>query len=754
MEIIDWLGEDNKLGLDIWEKKYKYDGETFEAWLNRVSGGDKALKEMIMNKEFIFAGRILSNRGLSKIGRKITYSNCYVIAPPEDNIESIFETAKKLARTYSYGGGCGVDISKLRPRGAEVNNSAKFTTGSISFMDLYNMTTDIIGQRGRRGALMISIDVNHPDIEDFIKIKSDLTKIQKANISVRVDETFMKAVVDGLKYETEFIVRDTGEVIRKTIDARKLFKELAVQNWRFAEPGVLFWDRIRKWNLLSEDEEFEYAGTNPCAEEPLPAGGSCLLGSLILPTFVNEEDEFDYERLSSAVEKSVRALNDVLDEGLPLHPLEEQRESVKNWRQIGLGVLGVGDLLIKMRLKYGTSESLDFCDKVAKTIIDSALRASALLAKDYGTYPKYKKEKILQSKFLLENASEETLKLIEEYGLRNSQLLTIAPTGSIGTMLQISTGIEPNFAFSYTRKTESLHGEDVYYKVFIPIAQKYMEKNRIENEIDLPEYFVTAQNLNPHDRIKMQGVWQRRIDASISSTINLVNKVSVEEVQQLYIEAWRNGLKGMTIYRAGCDREGILTVEKSPEKVLEDKLNSIPRGKLKPIAADTIYYPTTMRIGCGKLKVMIGYSPTERAIQDLYVIRSGTGGCEKNIQAVAIYMSGILRLGGNLFMLENAIEGVSGCTSFAVARTKNQNVSQGSTCPSAILNILKKFEKDMGLDAHEQAIKKLDEEEKEEQEIKEESDKKLLMHCPECGAPLEVTGGCYSCRNCGYSKCE
>ncbi|WP_101475115.1 adenosylcobalamin-dependent ribonucleoside-diphosphate reductase [Fusobacterium sp.] len=753
MEIINWLGKDNKLGLDIWEKKYKYDGETFEAWLNRISGGDHELKEMLINKEFIFAGRILSNRGLAKLGRKITYSNCYVITPPEDNIESIFETAKKLARTYSYGGGCGVDISKLRPKGAEVNNSAKYTTGSISFMDLYNMTTDVIGQKGRRGALMISIDVNHPDIEDFIKIKSDLTKIQKANISVRVDENFMKAVIDGLKYETEFFVKDTGEVIRKAVDARKLFKELAVQNWRFAEPGILFWDRISKWNLLSEDDEFEYAGTNPCAEEPLPAGGSCLLGSLILPTFING-DKFDFERLQVAVTKSVKALNNVLDEGLPLHPLEEQRESVKNWRQIGLGVLGVGDLLIKMKLKYGSQESLEFCDKVAKTIIDSALKASALLAKDFGTYPKFKKESILKSEFLLENASSETIELIKKYGLRNSQLLTIAPTGSIGTMLQISTGIEPNFAFSYTRKTESLHGEDVFYKVFIPIAKKYMDEHNIENEDNLPEYFVTAQNLNPHDRIKMQGVWQKRIDASISSTINLVNKVSVEEVEQLYIEGWKNGLKGMTIYRAGCDREGILTVEKSSDKTLENRIKTIPRGKLKPIATDTIYYPNTMKIGCGKLKVMIGYSPTERAIQDIYVIRSGTGGCEKNIQAVAIYMSGILRLGGNLFMLENAIEGVSGCTSFAVARTKNQDISQGSTCPSAILNILKKFEKDMGLDAHEQAMKKIDEEEKEELEIKEEVDKKMKMNCPECGASLEITGGCYSCRNCGYSKCE
>lgn len=754
MDIVSWLGKDNKLGMDIWEKKYKYDGETFNEWLERVSGGDQELKEMIANKEFIFAGRILSNRGLYKLGRKITYSNCYVIAPPEDNLESIFDTAKKLARTYSYGGGCGVDISKLRPKGSEVNNSAKYTTGSISFMELYNLTTDIIGQKGRRGALMISIDVNHPDVSEFISIKSDLNKIQKANISVRVDANFMKAVIEGLQFVTEFLVEDTGEVITKEIDARKLFKELARQNWKFAEPGILFWDRISKWNLLSEDEEFEYAGTNPCAEEPLPAGGSCLLGSLILPAFV-EGKEFNFDRLASAVQKSVKALNDVLDEGLPLHPLEEQRESVRDWRQIGLGILGVGDLLIKLGLKYGSTESLEFCDNIAKVIVDNALKASALLAKDFGAYPKYKADKVLKSEFLLENASIETLELIEKYGLRNSQLLTIAPTGSIGTMLETSTGIEPNFAFSYVRKTESLHGEDVFYKVFIPIAKKYMEENNITDEEDLPEYFVTAQNLNPYDRIKMQGIWQKRIDASISSTINLVNKVSVEEVEKLYLEAWKNGLKGMTIYRAGCDREGILTVTpKAEEKTEEMKLPVMPRGELKPIAPDTIYYPTTMRIGCGKLKVMIGYSPSERAIQDLYVIRSGVGGCEKNIQAVAIYMSGILRLGGNLFMLEKAIAGVSGCTSFAVARSKNQEISKGNTCPSAILNILKNFEKDMGLDAHEKAIQKIDEEERKEIEEISEREADYVTRCPECGEIIDVTGGCYTCRSCGFSKCE
>jgi ribonucleoside-diphosphate reductase alpha chain len=194
MTVQEWLGTDNQLGIDIWEKKYRYENETFDEWLNRVSGGNEAIKQLIKERKFLFGGRILSNRGLNKYGIKTTLSNCYVVEPPEDNIESIFECAKKLARTYSYGGGCGVDISKLAPTGAKIRNTAKETTGAVSFMDLYGMITGLIGQNGRRGALMISIACDHPDVERFVELKSDLNKVTKANISVRVTDKFLEAV--------------------------------------------------------------------------------------------------------------------------------------------------------------------------------------------------------------------------------------------------------------------------------------------------------------------------------------------------------------------------------------------------------------------------------------------------------------------------------------------------------------------------------------------------------------------------------
>lgn len=259
MKVEEWLNNE-ELPITIWKNKYRNGDESFEQWLKRISGGDKELAELIRDKKFIFAGRILANRGVAD--RKITYSNCYVVTPPEDNLESIFETGAKLARTFSYGGGCGVDISKLRPRGANVNNAAKTTAGTTSFMDFYSYVTGLIGQEGRRGATMLSISCEHPDLVDFINLKSDLNICTKANISVRVTDEFMQAVIDNNDFTLHFTLED-GSVITKTVNAKEVFMLLTKRNWEMAEPGILYWDRIREYNLL-EGTDFEYAGVNPC----------------------------------------------------------------------------------------------------------------------------------------------------------------------------------------------------------------------------------------------------------------------------------------------------------------------------------------------------------------------------------------------------------------------------------------------------------------------------------------------------------
>lgn len=569
MTVKEWLGEDNQLGIDIWTKKYAAEGEDFDSWITRVSGGNKEIAQYMKEKKFLFGGRILSNRGLDKLGRKVTYSNCYVIEPPKDEIESIFDCAKKLARTYSYGGGCGVDISQLSPKGAKINNAAKETSGAVSFMELYSLVTALIGQNGRRGALMISMDCSHPDILEFIELKTDLEKVTKANVSVRIYKDFMEAVKKGTDYILSYEREATGEVIKKRVPARALFKKITDTSWDYAEPGVLFWDRISSWNLLSNTEEFSYAGVNPCAEEPLPAGGSCLLGSINLSEFVrnpfSERADFDFEELKKCVTASVYALNEVLEEGLPLHPLPEQRESVEKWRQIGLGIMGLADALIKLGVTYGQKETVDICDKIGFVMADTAIAASALLAKEKGRFSGCKVEEIMETPYFLMNTTEETRALVKEYGLRNSQLLTIAPTGTLSTMLGISGGIEPVYANYYERKTESLHGEDVYYRVYTKIVKDYMEAHRIEDDRELPGFFVTAMNLDYKQRIDMQAIWQLHVDASISSTVNISHGFTKEETEALYMYAYDMGLKGITIYRDGCKRMGILSTKKKEE---------------------------------------------------------------------------------------------------------------------------------------------------------------------------------------------
>lgn len=602
---------------DIYEKKYRYNGESFEEFLNRVSGGNEAIAKAIKDKKFMPAGRILAGRGLHKEGKKVTLSNCYVMPKVEDNIEAIFDTAKWMARTYSYGGGVGLTLSKLRPKGAKVNNAASSTTGAVSFMDLYSLTTGLIGMRGRRGALMLNLDCYHPDILEFIDVKNDLEKVTSANISVNVYDDFMEAVRADQDYTLHFDVEATGEKIRKKIRARDMFNILAKNNWNMAEPGILYQDRINTWHLLSEDDSFEYAGVNPCAEEPLPAFGSCNLSSINLSEFVakpfTKYARFKFEEFGQLVRDGVVYLNDVLDENMNLHPLEKQRDLSRDLRQIGLGIMGVADMFIKMGIAYGSSESLNLINQVGRVLVNEALRQSALMAKEEGPFPRYRRGKVLESPFLKSNADEDVLNLIKEYGLRNSQLLTIAPTGTISTLLGCSNGVEPIFQISYTRKSESLHTEDTYYTVYTQIIKDLMEAQGITSEEDLPDYVITTSNLNYKERINVQSTWQQFIDASISSTVNVPKEFTVEEVEDLYMYAWEMGLKGVTIYRDGCARSGILITEDSKKNRIQELQDDLNREIARQLTEDPDTCPMcggTMAHsgGCSECQ-NCGYSP-------------------------------------------------------------------------------------------------------------------------------------------------
>ena len=729
MTVQEWLGENNQIGIDIWNKKYKFENETFEEWMERVSGGNSIVAALIRQKKFLFGGRILSNRGLDKHGIKNTLSNCYVIAAPEDNLESIFESVAKLARTFSYGGGCGLDISKLAPRGATVHNTAKTTSGAVSFMELYSMVTGLIGQNGRRGALMLSMDVSHPDIEEFITVKSDLNKITKANISVKITDKFMECVKADGDWEMSFTREATGEVISKTVKAKELFRKMCEMNWNYAEPGMLYWDRIEQHNLLANTPEFKFAGTNPCAEEPLPAGGSCLLGALNLAEFVIDGD-FDFNGFRYAVKQAVIALNEVLDEGLGLHPLQEQRDSVRDWRQIGLGVMGIADMLIKMEVPYGSSESIATCDYIADALAREAIKTSIELAKTKGAFPKCNPDEIIQTEFFKNHANAHTRSELLEYGICNSQLLTIAPTGTLSTMLGISGGIEPIFANYYTRKTESLHGEDKYYKVYTPIVAQYMETHGIEDDADLPEWFVTAQNLDFKERIEMQSTWQRHIDASISSTVNVPNSFTVEEVMELYMMAWEKGLKGVTIFRDGCARTAVLTTEKPKESV--------------PIVKDEelIGFKRKLMTGCGSLH-LCAYFDSKGNLRETFLAKGSTGGCNNFMIGLSRMISLAARNGATVPVIVDQLKSTGSCPSYAVRKATKGDTSKGSCCPVAIGNALMEIWEevknglcvDLGTvgTAYTEDIQ--------------------VDKCPECGSPLRHEMGCVTCTGCGYSKC-
>ena len=758
-----WLNE-NQLSYDIWNKKYRSNDESFDEWLDRVSAGKGTVKQMILDKKFLFGGRILANRGLQK-NQKITFSNCYVIPPVEDSIEGIYNACAQLARTYSYGGGCGIDISNLRPAGATVHNAAKTTSGAVSFMSSFDEVTKVIGQNGRRGALMISIDVNHPDVKDFVNIKTDLNKVTSANISVRVSKEFMEAVktnsdyilkypcnielpedleVNEMEYNElwEYGEFDKGETKNacyfKKIKAKELFDNLCYNNWNYAEPGILYWDAIENYNLLEYDNKFSYAGVNPCAEEPLPAGGSCLLGSINLAEFASEDGKsFKTSEFIEAIHIAVEALNDVLDEGLKLHPLNIQRQTVGDYRQIGLGVFGYADLLIKLGLRYGSNEANDFTDQLGDLLASEAIHMSAILAKEKGAYKMWTKD-VMKSDFFVshmnEPGREHIYRLVKKYGLRNSQLLTIAPTGTLSTMLNVSGGAEPIFAKSFNRTTKSLHGEDVTYTVYPTIIQEYLEKSgRTINTLEY--HIVSSEDITPIERVKVQGVWQRHIDASISSTVNLPKETTVDDVKTIYMSAYDNGLKGITVFRAGCARTAILVDTKEAKETIPIDPDRGYVKRPKDIVAD--YYQVKIKgeifaviVGLvndkpyevfafrangnfpnhkGKItkvkKNHYKFTSEYTTIEDLQL---ATDKIEE--RAATLYTSMLLRHNTNIkFVVKTA-------------KKVNDNISSFS---SAMCRILSKY-----IPAEDTGDK-----------------------CPECGGKIIRENGCIHCESCGWSMC-
>lgn len=548
---------DNDERQDMILTKYLLAGETKKQFIERTTFGRLALRKIFRNKEAVFGGR-----NLYAIGREgnITGSNCYVTQDPEDNLESIYKADYQIARTYSYGGGQGMNLSKIRPKGAKVNNTSNTTPGVMVFAEKYSHTTLSTQQDNRRGALMLVLNIDHPDIIDFITTKLDLNKVNGANISIALKDDFMMAVKNDESWKMNF--ETPYEKIEKVIKARDLLELIGYSAHTMGDPGVIFIDHMNDYHFLSEYEDVKFSATNPCGEQPLMAHGSCNLGSININAFVKkpftDQAFYDWDRFDFVVSEMVASLDELLTMLGDRHALAEQRDHVKQFREIGLGVMGLADLALSMKLPYGSTEFLVFLDELMRRMLNTATKKSALRAQELGEFPRFDYKKVSTSQFYQDTIDPETDKLVKKHGMRNSRLLSIAPTGSISNIYGVSGGVEPYFQINYTRRIVSMFEEEKTIVVWEKTPLALAKSMNVDPE-ELPKWaLITSQNIDFNDRAKVQATIQKYVDTAISSTFNLNNSATVEDVMDVYKTAWEEKLKGATVFRDRCAKIGVL----------------------------------------------------------------------------------------------------------------------------------------------------------------------------------------------------
>ena len=702
---------------------------------------------LLKDFRFIPGGRILFGAGQK---RRATLLNCYYMPIKEDSIEGIFEWCKEAARTYSFGGGVGTDISILRPKGAPVNNSAIYSTGAVSFMNLLSTTTGTIGQAGRRGALMITIDVSHPDIEEFIDIKNDAerSKVNFANISIKITDDFMRAVQKDTDFELSFESEKVN--ISKKVSARKIWDKLIKSAWASAEPGVIFWDAVKKYSP-TEYNGMEVNGVNPCSEQALEDYGNCCLGNINLSLFVKnsftEDASIDWANLEETCKYSVRFLDNILDYNMQKHPLKYQTNASALSRRIGVGFTGYGDMLAKLNIKYDTDAAVEFADKMFEHIKNTVYEASSDLAAQKGSFPAYDEE-IHLSKPFLKTIDKNVIEKIKKQGLRNACILTVPPVGSGSVLAGTSSGVEPIFALSYFRRSKSLSKGE--FKVYHPLVSEYIEQFGLSDDSQAPDIFVTSHQIKPEMRVRTQAAIQKHIDSCISSTVNLPADISLQEVEQIYFLAWKLGCKGITVYREGS-REGILVTDdgvkqqqakeekehfqprdegqKTPQHPISTPLH--PENEIKPVKRPQMLegFTEVIKTGYGSLYVTIntyGGKPFEVFIQ---IGKSGYS-TMADAEAIGRLVSLSLRSGVNVKDVVEQLEGIGGAS---------QVYSEGKlvmSIPDAIATILRKHFID-------------------EAKVSKKASDIDLEVCPDCSSrSLAFESGCVTCRSCGYSKCD
>ena len=717
--------------------------------------------------------------GIGNTFQYVSTSNCFVVDAPEDSYGGICKTDQELVQVSKRRGGVGVDLSSLRPTNSRTQNSSRTTTGTVSWMSRYSNTIREVGQSGRRGALMLTLDVHHPDVEDFATIKNDNTSVTGANISVKLSDEFLNALKNNKEYEQRWPVDSDTPVISKMVSAKKVWKAIIHSAWLRAEPGLLFWDHTLRESPADCYVDFITIACNPCAEIGLCANDSCRLLAVCLFFAVNDpytkNATFDFEKFYEVVKIAQRLMDDIVD--LEIEAVEriikkikqdpEQKDikqieldlwnkildKAKRGRRTGTGITALGDTLAALGIKYGTAKSVEFADKVYNTLKLAAYRSSVDMAKELGAFPEWNATKEKDNPFLLRIKEEDPqlYKDMQTHGRRNIAILTTAPTGTVSMMAQLSkglhgttSGIEPLFKTHYTRRKKGNPGDIDFrsdfidqsgdhwmeFPVYHPGVEKWMETTEAKNLEQCP--YVEAENINWTNRIKLQSAAQKHVDHAISSTINLPNDVEEKEVAKIYLEAWKHGLKGITVYREGC-RTGVLVGNK-------------PNGIVKTTAPKR-----PEKLDCDIHHISVKGQPYFVIIgkyeDDPYEIFAGKNGfIDKKVTTGQIIKQKRNRY-KVIFDDGTELSPIGAFTSDE-EDTFNRLISAGLRHGADISFLLHQLEKAKGdLQGFAKSIvRALKKYVKDGTEIKGEE-------CPECADNLIRMEGCVQCRSCGWSKC-
>ena len=691
--------------------------------------------------KFLPAGRIIAGSGTA---RNVTLFNCFVMGVMPDSMSGIFDMLKEAALTMQQGGGIGYDFSTIRPKGSIVKGIAADASGPVSFMDVWDsMCRTIMSAGSRRGAMMATMRCDHPDIEEFIAAKSDSKKLRMFNLSVLVSDAFMKALKKGEDWRLTF-----NDKIYKVIKAADLWDKIMRATYNYAEPGVIFIDRINEANNLRYCETI--TATNPCGEQPLPPYGACLLGSINLARLVEypfgENAHLDVSQLENLVATAVRMMDNVIE--VSQFPLEVQKLEALNKRRIGLGVTGLADALLMVGLRYGSDEAVEKTEEWMKLIARASYKASINLAKEKGAFSLFDPEKLIASGNM-KQMDDDIKQAVRKFGIRNALLTSIAPTGTISLYAgNVSSGIEPVFAYSYTRKVLQNDGSHIEEEVVDYAVQMWRDKF---GDAQLPDYFVSAQNLTPSDHVKMQAAAQKWVDSSISKTINCPDDISFDDFKEVYMQAYDTGCKGCTTYRPNEVTGSVLSVASEEKSKSEKEIDGEVIYMSEPLERPNTLDGNTYKLRWPDSEHAIYVTINDIIVNDQrrpFEVFINSKNMEHFAWTVGLtrMISAVFRRGGDVSFVVDELK--------AVFDPRGGAWVNGKYIPSilaAIGGVLEEHMVKIGFIINSDEMLSHQKGDLSKVEKLKRLKQKSCTSC--CQFDLQMIEGCMTCRSCGYSKC-